>query len=77
METVYLLLILTIASLNALQKPIQIAAIFDHDANMRHDLMFVNAVKSVNRLPGLLRGVTLVVLLPPLPAFSSQPHRCR
>lgn len=66
--TVTLLLILTLGLVNALQKPIQIAAIFDHDANMRHDLMFVNAVKSVNRLPSLLRGVTLVLQL--LPGLS-------
>ena len=41
-------------------RPIKIAAIFDEETNMRHDLMFVNAVKSVNKLRGLLRGVTLV-----------------
>ena len=46
-----------------MQKHVKIAAIFDHDTNMRHDLMFVNAVKSVNRLPGLLQGVTLVSLV--------------
>ena len=26
-------------------KPVKVAAIFDHDSDMRHDLMFVNAIK--------------------------------
>ena len=51
-------------SLQAMPRPIKIAAIFDEDTNMRHDLMFVNAVKSVNKLRGLLRGVTLVGIIP-------------
>lgn len=52
-----------------MQKHVKIAAIFDHNTNMRHDLMFVNAVKSVNRVPGLLQGVTLVS-----PAITSSTH---
>ena len=58
------LLILATPSLQAMPRPIKIAAIFDEDTNMRHDLMFVNAVKSVNKLRGLLRGVTLVGIIP-------------
>ena len=54
------LLMLAAPSLQAMPRPIKIAAIFDEDTNIRHDLMFVNAVKSVNKLRGLLRGVTLV-----------------
>ena len=54
------LLVLAESTLQAVPRPIKIAAIFDEDTNMRHDLMFVNAVKSVNKLRGLLRGVTLV-----------------
>ena len=59
------LLMLVAASLQAMPRPIKIAAIFDEDTNIRHDLMFVNAVKSVNKLRGLLRGVTLVRTLAP------------
>ena len=58
------LLMLAAPSLQAMPRPIKIAAIFDEDTNMRHDLMFVNAVKSVNKLRGLLRGVTLVGIIP-------------
>ena len=54
------LLVLAESTLQAVPRPIKIAAIFDEDTNMRHDLMFVNSVKSVNKLRGLLRGVTLV-----------------
>ena len=49
----------------------KLAAIFDHDSNIRHDLMFVNAIKSVNRLPGLLRGVTLVPIIQKIPPDNS------
>ena len=58
------LVMLAAPSLQAMPRPIKIAAIFDEDTNMRHDLMFVNAVKSVNKLRGLLRGVTLVGIIP-------------
>ena len=58
-----LLLLLLLPPLEASQRHIKIAAIFDDDESMTNELMFVNAVKNVNRLPGLLRGVTLVVML--------------
>ena len=53
-------LVLALPGGELVPRPIKIAAIFDEETNMRHDLMFVNAVKSVNKLRGLLRGVTLV-----------------
>ena len=53
-------LVLALPGSELVPRPIKIAAIFDEETNMRHDLMFVNAVKSVNKLRGLLRGVTLV-----------------
>ena len=53
-------LVLALPGGDLVPRPIKIAAIFDEETNMRHDLMFVNAVKSVNKLRGLLRGVTLV-----------------
>merc|ERR1712106_935257 len=55
----------------AVPRPMKLAAIFDHDSNIRHDLMFVNAIKSVNRLPGLLRGVTLVPIIQKIPPDNS------
>ena len=39
-----LLLVLVSPSL-AVPRPVKVAAIFDHDSDMRHDLMFVNAIK--------------------------------
>ena len=53
-------LVLALPGGDLVPRPIKIASIFDEETNMRHDLMFVNAVKSVNKLRGLLRGVTLV-----------------
>ena len=34
-------------------RPVTVAAIFDHDSDMKHDLMFVNALK-VNSIQKLL-----------------------
>ena len=31
--------------INGVPRPVKVAAIFDHDSDMRHDLMFVNAIK--------------------------------
>ena len=61
----YPLLLLLVGQTKArLPNPMTVAAIFDQDSDLRHDLMFVNAVKSVNRLrPKLLVGVTLVPLI--------------
>ena len=41
---VFLVLLLSRQCL-MLMKPVKVAAIFDHDSDMRHDLMFVNAIK--------------------------------
>ena len=31
-------------------KPVKIAAIFDHDSDMKYDLMFVNAIKEYRHI---------------------------
>ena len=41
---VTMLLVLVSPAL-AVPRPVKVAAIFDHDSDMRHDLMFVNAIK--------------------------------
>ena len=69
-----LLLLLILPTYKAVERHIKIAAIFDYEESMQNELMFVNAVKNVNRLPGLLRGVILVILfLLPLPSKLSSP----
>ena len=42
---VTMLLVLVSPAL-AVPRPVKVAAIFDHDSDMRHDLMFVNAIKA-------------------------------
>ena len=39
------LLLVLVSPALAVPRPVKVAAIFDHDSDMRHDLMFVNAIK--------------------------------
>ena len=43
---ILLLLLLITLLINGVPRPVKVAAIFDHDSDMRHDLMFVNAIKA-------------------------------
>ena len=40
------LLLVLVSPALAVPRPVKVAAIFDHDSDMRHDLMFVNAIKA-------------------------------
>ena len=39
------MLLVVVSPALAVPRPVKVAAIFDHDSDMRHDLMFVNAIK--------------------------------
>ena len=39
------MLLVLVSPALAVPRPVKVAAIFDHDSDMRHDLMFVNAIK--------------------------------
>ena len=41
-----LLLLLSVSAVRTVLRPIKIAALFDHNTNMRHDVMFENAIKA-------------------------------
>ena len=41
-----LLLLLPVSAVRTVLRPIKIAALFDHNTNMRHDVMFENAIKA-------------------------------
>ena len=43
--TMLALLLVLVSPALAVPRPVKVAAIFDHDSDMRHDLMFVNAIK--------------------------------
>ena len=44
------MLLVVVSPALAVPRPVKVAAIFDHDSDMRHDLMFVNAIKVGERL---------------------------
>ena len=44
--TLVLLLLLASLKVQAVPRPMKVAALFDHNTNMRHDVMFVNAIKA-------------------------------
>ena len=46
LRTCVLLLLLNLLAVQAVPRPMKVAALFDHNTNMRHDVMFVNAIKA-------------------------------
>ena len=40
------LLVIVLQSVQSLPRAMKVAAIFDQNTNMRHDVMFVNAIKA-------------------------------
>ena len=47
LRTCVLLLLLDLLAVQAVPRPMKVAALFDHNTNMRHDVMFVNAIKEL------------------------------
>ena len=45
MKKEFIVFSLLFLSCDCVPRPVTVAAIFDHDSDMKHDLMFVNALK--------------------------------
>ena len=55
LRTCVLLLLLDLLAVQAVPRPMKVAALFDHNTNMRHDVMFVNAIKEPSSQRSLRR----------------------
>ncbi|XP_023332770.1 glutamate receptor ionotropic, kainate 1 [Eurytemora carolleeae] len=67
-----LLVLMVVRTECRLPEAFTVAAIFDQDTDLTLDLMFVNAIKKVNRIPGFLPpGLALVPLIQRIPRDNS------